>query len=979
MNCLIVDDSEEYIASATSLLSLQGLRVLGGAPDGATAHRLAADLRPDVALVDVELGPEDGPDVATRLLASGLVAHAILISIRDGDELADAAGLPFLRKDALDARAVEALVAAGRPTSGPASSSGADGALGGEQQMTEIADLADGTHSAHATGLTGSTYPTGLTGSTDLADLTRSTRSTRLADPARLAQPTDLVSSAHSVDPADPTRLAYLAALARSAAVLDSMSHGTDLAQPPIPATASAIPSEADAIRSPASGHVPPPPTAAPAAPPSIAQLQALTRIAAAVARGAEPQAVFAAIAVEASRLLAVEAVSLIRYDPDQRAVTKVSGTPHAQSRAPEGAAWPLDHCPEAARVLRTGGPARVDDWSVLTGPLAERHRDCGFGAAVAAPIMVDGEIWGLLAAYGRAEETLPAGCERDLAGFTDLMATAVASVQARVLAERQGALRRVATLVAEGAEPQAVFTAVAEQASRLLGVGAVSLIRCNPDRRTLTKIYGTHGSRSPVPDGSTWPLEQCPEAVLVLRTGGPARVDDWTDIPGPAAAGHRDQGFGQAVAAPIMVDGGVWGLLAAYGEADEVLAAGCERDLADFTDLVAIAIANVQVRDELRGLAERQGAALRRVATLVAQRAPSLVIFNSVAAEASRALGVPRVDIGRRHDDGRVGLLGSHGRTDPTQDDVFSLGGVLAAEAVAATGRAARIDDWSHLAGPEAAALAAEGYTSVAAAPIHVDGALWGVIAVLADQPLREDTATRLTDFTHLVAGSISNVHARDSLIASRARIVTAGDDTRRRIERNLHDGIQQRVVALSLSLRAVRMRYPLAPDVVADLDELAHDLDSVLEEIRVFSQGLHPALLSRSGLGPSLRDLTRRSPVPVELDVPGGRRFPEPVETAVYYLVSEALANAVKHAGASVVTVAVEADAHSVRAVVADDGVGGAVLGRGTGLTGLVDRAEALGGRFTLDSPAGRGTRVVIELPLAARSSGLAGTLDG
>jgi len=213
--------------------------------------------------------------------------------------------------------------------------------------------------------------------------------------------------------------------------------------------------------------------------------------------------------------------------------------------------------------------------------------------------------------------------------------------------------------------------------------------------------------------------------------------------------------------------------------------------------------------------------------------------------------------------------------------------------------------------------------------------------------------------------------VHARDSLIASRARIVTASDDTRRRIERNLHDGIQQRVVALGLGLRAVRVRFPMPREAEEGLDEVARNLDSVLEEIRVFSQGLHPALLSRSGLGPALRDLARRSPIPVELDVTGDRRLPEPVETAVFYVVSEALANAAKHSEASYVAVTVASDAGSVRAQVVDDGVGGATVADGSGLIGLVDRVEALGGRFALDSPAGQGTAISLELPLGARNT--------
>jgi signal transduction histidine kinase len=234
------------------------------------------------------------------------------------------------------------------------------------------------------------------------------------------------------------------------------------------------------------------------------------------------------------------------------------------------------------------------------------------------------------------------------------------------------------------------------------------------------------------------------------------------------------------------------------------------------------------------------------------------------------------------------------------------------------------------------------------------VDGATWGVIVALADEVLATDAETRLTDFTHLVASSISNVHARDNLIASRARIVTASDETRRRVERNLHDGIQQRVVSLALSLRAVRARFALPGEVQTGLDKVASDLDGVLEEIRVFSQGLHRALLSRSGLGPSLRALARRSPILVDLDVNVGLRLAEPVETAVYYVVSEALANAAKYSRASAVSVTVGCDPAGIRATVADDGVGGATLARGSGQARLPWRGLCCPARARRRQPA-------------------------
>jgi signal transduction histidine kinase len=704
----------------------------------------------------------------------------------------------------------------------------------------------------------------------------------------------------------------------------------------------------------------------------SLAEQQgALRRVATLVAQGAEREQLFEAIAEEISRILGVKAISLVEYDAATGMLTQKAATHGGRAAVPVGGRWPVDSSPLAAAIVGAGVPARVDDWSGAPGQVAARHRDEGFGQAVAAPLVVGGSIWGYVSAYAEAGETLPRGCEARLADFTHLMATAISNAQVRdelrELAESQGALRRVATLVAQGAEPRAVFTTVALEVSRLLGVGAVSLISYDASRQMFTKIFGTHGDRSPVPDGVTWPVDQCPEGELAIRTGCPARVDDWSSIPGDVAAKHREAGFGQALAAPIIVDGSIWGHMAAYGEAEEILPAGCEDRLADYTNLMASAIANAQARDELRGLAEQQGAALRRVATLVAQQASLSTIFDAVAREARHALDVPRVDVGRRHEDGGVTLLGSTAVSDLRRPDEFSACGRCITAKVIESARAARIDDWSVLPGPDASAAASEGFSSVAGAPIMVDGEIWGVIVVLADKLLPADTETRLTDFTHLVASSISNVHARNSLIASRARIVTASDETRRRIERNLHDGIQQRVVAISLSLRAVRAGSSLPAEAKAGLEKVAADLDSLLEDIRIFSQGLHPALLSRSGIGPALRALGRRSPIPVRVSIAPGPRLSEPVETAIYYVVSEALANAAKHSRAAEVIVTLNLDPGRVHVTIADDGAGGARLAGGSGLIGLVDRVEALGGRFLLESPPSRGTTITIELPLA------------
>jgi signal transduction histidine kinase len=255
-------------------------------------------------------------------------------------------------------------------------------------------------------------------------------------------------------------------------------------------------------------------------------------------------------------------------------------------------------------------------------------------------------------------------------------------------------------------------------------------------------------------------------------------------------------------------------------------------------------------------------------------------------------------------------------------------------------------------------------------------------------EQPLPTDTEARLTDFTELLATAIANAQSRGELAASRARIVAAADETRRRIERNLHDGAQQRLVSLGLELRAAQAAVPPElSELGLELSRVADGLSSTQEELREIARGIHPAMLAEGGLGPALKTVARRSRVPVELDVRADRRLPHAVEVAAYYVVSETLANADKHACASVVRVEAEAAGGILRLDVSDDGVGGADSSRGSGLAGLKDRVEAVGGTLTVRSAVDAGTSVSVELPLrevidavAERSPQAAGaSLDG
>ena len=214
----------------------------------------------------------------------------------------------------------------------------------------------------------------------------------------------------------------------------------------------------------------------------------------------------------------------------------------------------------------------------------------------------------------------------------------------------------------------------------------------------------------------------------------------------------------------------------------------------------------------------------------------------------------------------------------------------------------------------------------------------------------------------------------SRGELAASRTRIVAAGDQARRRIERDLHDGIQQRLVSLVLDLRTAEAAAPPEPpELRAQLAEIAAGLTDTLDDLRELSRGIHPAILSEGGLSPALKALARRSAVPVELDIDVQDRLPEPIEVAAYYVASEALANTAKHARASVAQVEVRPHDGRLHLSVRDDGVGGAMAG-GSGLVGLTDRVEALGGTILIDSPPGQGTKLEVDLPidLVERTSG-------
>jgi signal transduction histidine kinase len=377
--------------------------------------------------------------------------------------------------------------------------------------------------------------------------------------------------------------------------------------------------------------------------------------------------------------------------------------------------------------------------------------------------------------------------------------------------------------------------------------------------------------------------------------------------------------------------------------------------------------------RDELRRLAELQ-AALRRVATLVARAVPSSELLSAVADELARCLGVDHAALVRYESDGAAVVLAAHNAHPFKRMRVgkrFSFQRQSVTTMVFRTHRASRMD--SHdAAGPDAKYISDLGMHSGVGAPIVVAGRLWGaaVVGSRRPEPLPADTESRVGDFADLVATAIANAEARSELTASRARIVAAADDARRRLERDLHDGAQQRLVSLGLALRTTEASVP--PDMPAlreEISDVVEGLTGVSEDLQEISRGIHPAILSRGGLGPALKTLARRSTVPVALNIDMDRRLAESAEVAAYYVVAEALTNVAKHARASEVNVSVMAEDAILLISIRDDGIGGADSGKGSGLVGLTDRVEALGGHLQIDSIAGSGTSLLAAIPFEAR----------
>ena len=602
----------------------------------------------------------------------------------------------------------------------------------------------------------------------------------------------------------------------------------------------------------------------------------ALRRVATLVARATPADELFIAVAEEVARLLGADYARLARYDPGDMLTVLATWTTDGQHFPRRQVSIEGENI--STLVLRTGRPARMDDFSAATGPLAEEARANEVHCILGTPVIVDGRVWGVMTAGAIHEWTPPPDSEARLVSFTELLATAIANARAeeqlRELADAQAALRRLATLVAQGEPPEAVFAAATREVLGYFGGGTARMIRYEPDgTATLLANEGTTGPHVRV--GKAW--EGYPPTgvtATVRATGRPARVDDYRDVPGGEI--YLREGMRASVGLPIHVNGRLWGGIA-VGSGEGPMPPDTEQRMSEFTELIATAVANAQTqaaletsRDELARLLAEQ-AALRRVATLVARGIDPDEIFSAVAEEIRQLLAADTAAVARYEEDGTSVMIVGGARPALVNFQVgtrVKLRDYLDMATVWRTGRAARVDEdaWSSVSDPDAEALRELGIRSIVASPVIVEGRLWGVMTASSRLgPFPPDAPDRMADFTELIATAVANAESRAELSASRARIVAAADETRRRIERDLHDGTQQRLVSLGLELRVAQSLVPAGlAEIDTEIGRVADELGGVVEDLREIARGIHPAVLSEGGLGPGLEDAgpARRDP---------------------------------------------------------------------------------------------------------------------
>ncbi|HWD74202.1 MAG TPA: GAF domain-containing protein [Solirubrobacteraceae bacterium] len=536
-------------------------------------------------------------------------------------------------------------------------------------------------------------------------------------------------------------------------------------------------------------------------------------------------------------------------------------------------------------------------------------------------------------------------------------------------LADEQAALRRVATLVAEESAPAELFAKLAEEAANVIGHVDCALLRREDDgAATVIAAWGA-GISAGFRVGTQLPVDGGRDGVssFVLREGRPGRIDDYSAATRTVAEGADEYGIGSAVGCPIVVRGDIWGAILVARFDAEPCPPETESRISKFADLVATAIANADARAEVKRLADEQ-AALRRVATLVAEGARPSAVLDAVAGEMETLLDADQVAL-NRFEPGNEMLVLAHRGLDAARTpvgSVVSTEGESATATVRRTGRPARMEGYAGACGPLAELARATGLRSSVSAPITVEGRLWGLITASwkGEQSSPADTEDRMVRFAELLETAIANADGRDQLTASRARLLTEADDARRRVVRDLHDGAQQRLVQAILTLKlAHHALHHKQAEAASLVGEALTQIEQGTGELRELAHGILPGTLTHGGLRPAIRSLARRLHLPVDVDVPP-QRFPAAIEASAYFITAEVLTNVVKHSHATRAQVRLTVEDEMLHIDVRDDGIGGADP-TGHGLLGISDRVTALGGRLTIDSPPGGGTRVTATLP--------------
>jgi PAS domain S-box-containing protein len=541
------------------------------------------------------------------------------------------------------------------------------------------------------------------------------------------------------------------------------------------------------------------------------------------------------------------------------------------------------------------------------------------------------------------------------------------AEAEVERLADEQAALRRVATLVARDASQAELFAAIAEECARLFGTENIGMVRYEGDGNQ-TVLASAGMFRDVFPTGSRQSLGGENAASRVFRTGRPARIDAYERASGPIADATRPTGLRSAVATPVIVEGRLWGAMITGTTGEEPLPPETESRLGQITELMATAIANTESRARADQLTEEQ-AALRRVATLVADGAAPAAVFDAVAAEMERLLGADGVMLSRYEPDEEVTVVANRGLnvavtppgTRHSHQDKYVTSSVRRSE------RPARMEHHHDTHGARAELVGRLGVRASVGVPIVVDGRLWGVTVAgwTGEESPPADTEERMAQFAELLDTAIANADSRGQLTASRARLLTAADEARRRVVRDLHDGAQQRLVHAIVTLKLAQRSFTEEDGKAESLvDEALGEAEQGNAELRELAHGILPAVLTRGGLRAGVDAFVSRLDLPVQMEVPV-ERFPAEIEASAYFIVAEALTNVVKHSHAGRAEVRAYVDDGALRVEVRDDGVGGADPD-GHGLVGIGDRATALGGRLKVESPAGGGTHVAATLPL-------------